>query len=373
MLRYFIALIVVVILITTIVFIRLSNSQYISPAAEISIARTAITSAMQAKSDSYAYPTLKRAQTLYDSAMNLWSTENERFILYRDYQSARNLANEAAKIANSALHTAKLAESELKHLVAGQLGRINKMILYYDQHYANVPLTKSLRQELANARLLYHEAKSAYERKDLKRSKLKLDSAEVLITNLTDHTHQLLANYFEEYDQWMKWVNKAIARSSREKTTSIVVDKFARECKIYKSGKLLKTLPIELGANWIGDKMHQGDKTTPEGNYHIVKTKVNGDTRYYKALLINYPNDEDEIRFRQLQSQGRIKKGVNIGNLIEIHGGGGKGVDWTDGCIALNNTDMDIVFGYSQVNTPVTIVGSLRPLDEILTTPSAKP
>jgi len=54
-----------------------------------------------------------------------------------------------------------------------------------------------------------------------------------------------------------------------------------------------------------------------------------------------------------------------IGNLIEIHGDGGKGINWTDGCVALTNSDMDKLYGLVGVGTPVTIVGSLRSLKEI--------
>jgi hypothetical protein len=51
---------------------------------------------------------------------------------------------------------------------------------------------------------------------------------------------------------------------------------------------------------------------------------------------------------------------------IEIHGGGGKGVDWTEGCIALTNSEIDLVFSIAKVGTPVTIVGSIKDISQIL-------
>jgi lipoprotein-anchoring transpeptidase ErfK/SrfK len=58
-----------------------------------------------------------------------------------------------------------------------------------------------------------------------------------------------------------------------------------------------------------------------------------------------------------------IAASADIGNLIEIHGDGGKGIDWTDGCIALKNTDMDILYKLVPNGTTVTIVGTAQPLN----------
>jgi L,D-peptidoglycan transpeptidase YkuD (ErfK/YbiS/YcfS/YnhG family) len=55
-----------------------------------------------------------------------------------------------------------------------------------------------------------------------------------------------------------------------------------------------------------------------------------------------------------------------IGGLIEIHGNGGKGIDWTEGCIALTDSEMDSVFKIVKVGTPVTIVGSMHDLQHVL-------
>jgi murein L,D-transpeptidase YafK len=125
---------------------------------------------------------------------------------------------------------------------------------------------------------------------------------------------------------------------------------------------------IELGSNWIGDKNQQGDKTTPEGLYKIISKKSDGETKFNKALLLNYPNEDDKKRFSINKKNGIIKPGANIGNLIEIHGEGGQGIDWTDGCIALKNDEMDILYTACPVGTHVTIVGSLRPLHELSAT-----
>ncbi len=59
--------------------------------------------------------------------------------------------------------------------------------------------------------------------------------------------------------------------------------------------------------------------------YKIIEKKQNGQTKYYKALLLNYPNEDDKKRFLANKKNGIISKDAKIGNLIEIHGNGGKG------------------------------------------------
>ena len=100
--------------------------------------------------------------------------------------------------------------------------------------------------------------------------------------------------------------------------------------------------------------------------YKIIKKKPHGDSGYHKALLINYPNEEDYANFNSKKRQGQLSRNSQIGGLIEIHGDGGKGDDWTSGCIALRNSDIDELFSRVSVGTPVTIVGSMTTLSELL-------
>lgn len=158
--------------------------------------------------------------------------------------------------------------------------------------------------------------------------------------------------------QWRYWVAQTIEESASLGITAIIVDKLRRRLTVYQNGKPIASFPAELGANGLRPKQHAGDRATPEGRYKVVQKKQGSATKYYKALLINYPNDQDRARYLQARSQGKIPWRAGIGSLIEIHGDGGEGRDWTDGCVALRNTDMDKVFAWAQVGTPVTIVGT---------------
>jgi murein L,D-transpeptidase YafK len=129
---------------------------------------------------------------------------------------------------------------------------------------------------------------------------------------------------------------------------------------VYKSGRLAVEYPIELGSNWIGDKRLRGDMATPEGRYHVRKKKGAGQTKYHRALEIDYPNETDMKWFREAKRRGELPAHAKIGGVIEIHGDGGKGENWTEGCVALRNDHMEKVFALAAVGTPVTIVGALE-------------
>ena len=120
-------------------------------------------------------------------------------------------------------------------------------------------------------------------------------------------------------------------------------------------GKILKKYDIALGSNPIGHKQVQGDKKTPEGYYKLDYLKEN--SSFYKALRISYPNRKDYRNAR--------KMGKSPGGAIMIHGQPNnkklsksflqKRKDWTAGCIALDNNEMDEVLRLVSVGTPIRI------------------
>lgn len=129
---------------------------------------------------------------------------------------------------------------------------------------------------------------------------------------------------------------------SNSKTT-IYVNKTNKILRIVKDNETLLTIPISLGFQPIGQKKVEGDGKTPEGTYTIDYRISEWD--YYKALHISYPNEA------QLETAKKLKK--NPGGGILIHGMKfywnwfghlHTYLNWTNGCIAVNNEEMDILF-----------------------------
>jgi murein L,D-transpeptidase YafK len=139
-----------------------------------------------------------------------------------------------------------------------------------------------------------------------------------------------------------------------DKADLVVVKKSESLLYLKKNGKTLKKYKVSFGANPKGHKVKEGEERTPEGRYHLDYKKA--DSSFYKAIHISYPNEQDIKRARDL--------GVDPGGLIMVHGQkNGFGwlsfitqlFNWTDGCIALTNEDMDEVWESVDMGIPIDI------------------
>ena len=139
-----------------------------------------------------------------------------------------------------------------------------------------------------------------------------------------------------------------------EKADHVLVVKSESKLYLRKKGKILKEFHVVFGSNPKGHKLQEGDGKTPEGRY-ILDDK-NEDSAFYKAIHISYPNEKDKRRAKD--------SGVDPGGMIMIHGqkndsGSLSSIshlfNWTDGCIALSNSDMDEVWEAVDIFTPIEI------------------
>lgn len=139
----------------------------------------------------------------------------------------------------------------------------------------------------------------------------------------------------------------------------LAVDKAARRLLVVHSLSQIDTFRVELGPAWLGNKRQAGDQRTPEGTYSVSRLLGAGNTRYHRALLLDYPNEADKVRFQARLHSGELPPEAQIGGLIEIHGGGGRHSDWTDGCVALADADMERLFEMIPAGTRVLIAPKL--------------
>lgn len=363
--RVAIALGISLVLIVSLVFLFIRMAP-VPPIEKIEKARIAISDAKKAKADTYAPALFKESEKLYNMAFSRWKSENEKFILKRDFASIDQLVLLSVSKAKEAKNKALSHSSDLETSIGATIKTLEKSVEKYDKLFDKLPLRKITYQNYEKGLMLLKEGKYDYKAKNYLVSKPKIDKASKYLNDCFTAVKSYLRDYFSHYSSWKEWNDKTISASRKNKTDAIVVDKYAKKCYVYKSGKLKHTFDCELGKNWIGTKRHRGDKATPEGIYHVTKKLDSRKTKYYKALLINYPNDEDKMRFQKEIKQGTLPKKTNIGGLIEIHGNGGKGVNWTEGCVAVKDSDMDIIYRIADVGTTVTIVGSLEKLSDLV-------
>lgn len=335
------------------------------PLNETATARESLSQAKNSKADIYAEDFYKKAECLYDSAMICWKRENQKpFYKKRDYSQVKFYSGLSDKESRKAIETALKQVSTFQVDLKSKLDSNRKLINKYDTIFRKVPLPEKVRNENNQGQLLLKQAELAFKNEQFVLCSTKVNEAELLLNNTYNYFTNYIRQYFSHFDEWKRLANATINQSKSGYSYTILIDKFARRCYLYQNGKIKHQFVVELGPNWIGEKNYRGDKRTPEGQYKITAVKNSKQTKFYKALLLNYPNAEDQERFRA--NKGNMPRHAKIGNLIEIHGNGGKQGDWTDGCIALTDSDMDILFRYVSVNMPVTIVGSLRPLSDIL-------
>lgn len=354
----------ILVLLSGSVFIYLVMTAANPPIDSINECHEAISRAKKVEAEKYAPVLLTQSQSLYQSAMREWQYQNERWFITRDYSIVLSLTTQAKQKAEEAVSKSMDIKSSMHQDISTSLASIGKKVRNYERNYSQLPLDKSVRKNFNSGKLIYLECKEAYERGEYTGVGEKLKRADALISQSVKKSHGYLEDYFRNFSSWKKWAGETIEWSSSNGAAAIIVDKFARKCFVYNGGQLKKEFNIELGPNWMGTKLYKGDKATPEGRYYITRKKSHRQTKYYKALLINYPNEEDERRYAENVRKGLIPK-RGTGNLIEIHGDGGKGINWTEGCVAMTNEDIDILFNLSSVGTPVTIVGSLKPLDQV--------
>jgi murein L,D-transpeptidase YafK len=134
----------------------------------------------------------------------------------------------------------------------------------------------------------------------------------------------------------------------------VKVDKSEQKMYLLEGDTIIREYHIALGANPQGHKEQEGDEKTPEGTYILDYKKE--DSSYYRSMHISYPNAQDRLNAKN--------KGVSPGGFIMIHGqknGFGlfakatQQINWTDGCIALTNEEMDEFMDLVKVGTKIYI------------------
>jgi len=138
----------------------------------------------------------------------------------------------------------------------------------------------------------------------------------------------------------------------------VVVKKSERKLMLMNDGRVIREYRIALGDAPRGHKMRQGDERTPEGDY--ILDWRNPRSSFYKSIHVSYPNDRDRMFARAM--------GVDPGGMIMIHGlpnylppnavkhANYNRRDWTDGCIAVDNHEMDEIWQAVRDGTPIRIL-----------------
>jgi hypothetical protein len=334
------------------------------PLPEVEQARVAIAKARDLQSEIYSPKLFREAKNNYDSAMAAWRSENDRFILSRDYERVISFAELAEKKAEAAQRNTISRSKSLKSTLESEIARLNSEMASFEKIFLSMPLPQDVKKKHARGKLLVKEATIDFRKERYVDGNVKITEANEYISGTYNLARKNLEDYFRYYNSWQDWADETISESRRSGGYAILVEKIPAQLHLYHAGKKKYTFEAEFGSNWLGDKKSRGDMATPEGKYSVTKKLSGGSTKYHKALLINYPNKIDVQEFNERIRNGQLRADASIGDLIEIHGDGGKGGNWTQGCVALKNSDMDVLYKYVSKGTTVTIIGSTLTLEE---------
>jgi len=285
------------------------------------------------------------------------AVEQSRFIWLRDYDEVTELFR--GVLARGEQVKATLIENranQTRELVSRSY-RVTERLLALRDLSAAIKDSRLNTGNLSRVEVLLVEVKGFLGADQPGLALERLAEAEILLDKTVTRVRPILAQFIDraKIAQWQALTEAAIRESRQRAGAAIVINKLRRQLFFYSRGQLEASYPIGLGFNPVGDKLYAGDRATPEGRYEVLRKVPN--SKYYRALLLNYPNAEDRQRFAEAKRRKQIPAHSKIGGLIEIHGGGKNAA--TLGCIGLDDAQMLELFTRVEVGTPVVIVAAM--------------
>jgi lipoprotein-anchoring transpeptidase ErfK/SrfK len=300
---------------------------------------------------------MRQAEAAAKAALASYRHEEVQLLPFRDYRGPRLALDVAETRIERALAQANRHRLEAIAVADQALSDAERSGSRSSDVADAMQLSPYNRTLLQKGRIALAEAHTMYDRGDYVECAARASEASDASRAVAGNAVQAAARFAEPslVARWTRMVDETASWSRATGGTAIVVLKENHRVDVYDDGRVVRSYTADMGYRSVNDKLRSGDAATPEGRYRITEKKP-GST-YYKALALNYPNDEDRAEFDRLRRLGRIPRGASLGGLIEIHGNGGRGKDWTKGCVALSDQDMDDLFRRVSVGTPVTIVG----------------
>ena len=148
--------------------------------------------------------------------------------------------------------------------------------------------------------------------------------------------------------------------SIEQGVTRISIKKSAHELELLHDARVVARYRVAIGPGGAGNKRREGDNVTPVGHYRIVGHQR---SQFHIFLRLDYPNADDRLRFEALKASGELPKSATIGGDVGIHGAPSraewkqdhKKFDWTAGCVAVDDLEIEDIAARVKDGTPVDI------------------
>lgn len=325
------------------------------PESTLRAAEQSLREAQKARAREFAPASYRRAAALTEEGRMELARQKGRLSLLRDFAAADSLLRLASRASARAREQAQKSRDSVRRLVdaqvrelAGESGNLKKAL--------GASLVRNrLSGHLLKAELHLITAEKCASDERFGQAERELAAVRKALGSVITGMTESADDQANKLSVWRGWVKETVEASKKSGGYAVIVDKSKHATYLIKGGRVVHTYDSDLGFNASRQKLFAGDAATPEGTYRVIRVKKTG-SRYYKALLLDYPNARDRQRFRENRRRGVVSADAKIGGDIEIHGEGGRDVDWTEGCVALSNSDMDHLMRFAGEGTPVTIV-----------------
>ncbi len=322
-------------------------------------AKKALDDARKSPAPRWAAASLAAAETAWRASEAEFRRQEVSILPLRDFRRARRDYEDAERLAKRAADEGTHARVEARAAADREMTESGRAVETCQAIGDAMSLARYDRALLTSSSIAMNEARYLFARDEFPAAAERARQAAIQAKRVTDRAVQNAQRFAEPrlIRTWQRQVEDTVAWSGKTGSPAIVVLKENHRLDLYDGGRLVRSYAADMGYRSFNDKMRAGDAATPEGRYHIVSKRGPGDATYYRAFDLDYPNADDRTAFERLKRTGQIPRGARLGGSIQIHGEGGRGKDWTRGCIALKNNDMDDLFRRVGIGTPVTIVG----------------
>jgi len=182
----------------------------------------------------------------------------------------------------------------------------------------------------------------------------------LLVGSVTLNTHNFISTPSKAFVAKTVKAKRSSFKTMPVAPVKIVIDKSNYELYVYDKLGWFATYPVVFGNNTLADKKMEGDRNTPEGNFKIANKRVH--EKWDRYMGLDYPTSESLAKFNQRKQRGEIPRSASPGGGVGIHGTWphedfviDRYKNWTNGCISLKNEDVEDIYSYVPVGTPVTI------------------
>lgn len=331
----------------------------LAPAEAVEAAGEALRRARESAASRWAREDLALAEDTYRRGVAELRRQQSRIPFLRDARPALDTLALAAERARDAARAGNRGEGAGRAQAERALAEVAGILELMDEVETRGALPRSGRAELSAARMGFVEASALLGSGAYAEARARAQEVRAHAREAADAAGEAVLRFSDEdrVRTWQRWIDETVAWSRKNEAVAIVVVKERHVLEVYRAGRRISSFPADMGSNNLAQKYRQGDQATPEGRFRVRQIKDKARTRYYRALLLDYPTQEDLKRIQAAKEAGIIPAGAGPGALIEIHGLGGRGENWTNGCVAVTNAHMDELFRLVRVGTPVTIVG----------------